>query len=62
MGVLHVAIVFVFVVLRYRLALQDTRQVLSMPKEAVGTQNWILCNQMQHRLNRVIQQLRAGSY
>lgn len=45
---------------RYKSALQDVKCVLSMPANTVGAANWTLCNQMQHRLNRVVQQLKQG--
>mmetsp|Transcript_21631 Transcript_21631/g.28374 ORF Transcript_21631/g.28374 Transcript_21631/m.28374 type:complete len:320 (-) Transcript_21631:360-1319(-) len=45
---------------RYRYALQDVRQVLAMPFEEVGQANYQLANGMQHRLNRVVQQLKSG--
>ena len=45
---------------RYKSALQDVKYVLQMPPPQVGQANWTLCNQMQHRLNRVVQQLKAG--
>ena len=45
---------------RYKSALQDVKYVLQMPPADVGQANWSLCNQMQHRLNRVVQQLKAG--
>lgn len=44
---------------RYRFALQDVKAVLAMPFEKVGKVNFELCNGMQHRLNRVVQQLKA---
>ena len=44
---------------RYRFALQDVKTVLSMPFHKVGKQNFDLCNGMQHRLNRTVQQLKA---
>jgi stress-induced-phosphoprotein 1 len=44
---------------RYRSALQDVRQVLAYGQESVGKSSYDLCNGMQHRLNRVIAQLRA---
>ncbi|CAM9681744.1 unnamed protein product [Phaeothamnion confervicola] len=44
---------------RYRFALQDVRTVLAMPQDQVGTANWNLANGMQHRLNRVVAQLKA---
>jgi stress-induced-phosphoprotein 1 len=43
---------------RYRFSLQDCKTVLSMPYEKVGKANWDLCNMMQHRLNRTVQQLK----
>lgn len=45
---------------RYRFALQDVRAVLHMPPELAGAANIALANGMQHRLNRVIQQLKQG--
>lgn len=45
---------------RYKLALQDVRQVLAFGQEKAGKQNYDLANGMQHRLNRVIAQLRQG--
>mmetsp|Transcript_7710 Transcript_7710/g.11608 ORF Transcript_7710/g.11608 Transcript_7710/m.11608 type:complete len:321 (+) Transcript_7710:101-1063(+) len=46
---------------RYRYALQDIRTVLSMPPDVVGSTNLNLANGMQHRLNRVVQQLKQAS-
>jgi len=43
---------------RYRFSLQDCRSVLAMPYEKVGKVNFELCNMMQHRLNRTVQQLK----
>lgn len=43
---------------RYRFALQDCKFVLQMPYEKVGKTNFDLCNMMQHRLNRTVQQLK----
>merc|ERR1712187_919283 len=43
---------------RYRFALQDIKTVLNMPYEKVGKSNFELCNMMQHRLNRTVQQLK----
>jgi stress-induced-phosphoprotein 1 len=43
---------------RYRFALQDCKSVLQMPYEKVGKSNFDLCNMMQHRLNRTVQQLK----
>merc|ERR1719421_2460900 len=45
---------------RYKSALQDVKTVLSMPQATVGQANWSLCNMMKERLNRVVQQLKAG--
>jgi stress-induced-phosphoprotein 1 len=45
---------------RYKLALQDVRQVLAYGIEVVGKPTYDLANGMQHRLNRVIQQLRSS--
>lgn len=44
---------------RYRFALQDVKTVLSMPYDKVGQANFQLCNGLQHRLNRTVQQLKA---
>lgn len=46
---------------RYRFALQDVRTVLAQPFELVGQANYQLANGMQHRLNRVVQQLKSAS-
>lgn len=43
---------------RYRFALQDVKTVLSMPFHKVGKQNFDLCNGMQHRLQRTVDQLK----
>merc|ERR1711981_1283081 len=43
---------------RYRFALQDIKTVLTMPYDKVGKSNFDLCNMMQHRLNRTVQQLK----
>ena len=43
---------------RYRFALQDCKTVLSMPLDKIGKANYDLCNMMQHRLNRTVQQLK----
>lgn len=43
---------------RYRFALQDCKSVLQMPSGTVGKANIDLCNMMQHRLNRTVQQLK----
>jgi stress-induced-phosphoprotein 1 len=45
---------------RYRYALQDVRAVLAMPADVVGAANVTLANGMQHRLNRVVQQLKQS--
>lgn len=44
---------------RYRFALQDVKQVLGMPYHKVGKQKFELCNMMQHRLQRTVNQLKA---
>lgn len=44
---------------RYRFALQDVKQVLGMPYHKVGKQNFDICNMMQHRLQRTVNQLKA---
>lgn len=44
---------------RYKSALQDVRAVLALPIEVTGRQTYDLANGMQHRLNRVIQQLKG---
>lgn len=44
---------------RYRFALQDVKTVLAMPYSKVGKANFDLCNMMQHRLNKTVQQLKA---
>mmetsp|Transcript_12565 Transcript_12565/g.29684 ORF Transcript_12565/g.29684 Transcript_12565/m.29684 type:complete len:326 (-) Transcript_12565:268-1245(-) len=46
---------------RYRFALQDIKMVLAMPGAKVGKSNYDMCNMMQHRLNRTVQQLKAGN-
>jgi hypothetical protein len=43
---------------RYRFALQDVKTVLAMPYHLVGKQNFDLCNGMQHRLQRTVNQLK----
>mmetsp|Transcript_579 Transcript_579/g.586 ORF Transcript_579/g.586 Transcript_579/m.586 type:complete len:321 (+) Transcript_579:62-1024(+) len=45
---------------RYKSSLQDVRQVLSFGVDAVGKSTYDLANGMQHRLNRVIAQLKSG--
>ena len=44
---------------RYRFALQDVKTVLQMPFHKVGKANFDLCNGMQHRLQRTVNQLKA---
>jgi stress-induced-phosphoprotein 1 len=44
---------------RYKSALQDVRQVLAYGVEVVGKPSFDLANGMQHRLNKVIAQLRG---
>lgn len=46
---------------RYKSALQDVRQVLALGQEAVGKATYDLANGMQHRLNRVIADMRKNS-
>ena len=46
---------------RYKSALQDVKQVLNLGYAVVGDANYKLCNGMQHRLNRVVQQLKQMS-
>lgn len=46
---------------RYKSSLQDVRQVLSYGPDKVGKSSFDLCNGMQHRLNKVIAQLKAQS-
>ena len=43
---------------RYKSALQDIRQVLAYQPEVIGKTTYDLANGMQHRLNRVISQLK----
>lgn len=43
---------------RYKSSLQDVRQVLSLGPQTAGKASYDLANGMQHRLNRVIQQLK----
>jgi stress-induced-phosphoprotein 1 len=43
---------------RYRFALQDVKTVLQMPYNQVGKANFDLCNGMQHRLQRTVDQLK----
>ena len=44
---------------RYKSALQDVRLVLSLGLDVVGKSSYDLANGMQHRLNRVIAQLKS---
>lgn len=46
---------------RYRFALQDVKTVLGMPYHKVGKANFDLCNGMQHRLQRTVNQLKKMS-
>ena len=46
---------------RYRFALQDVKTVLQMPYTKVGKTNFDLCNGMQHRLQRTVDQLKKMS-
>ncbi|GAX11692.1 hypothetical protein FisN_7Lh061 [Fistulifera solaris] len=43
---------------RYRFALQDVKTVLQMPAHKVGKANVDICNMMQHRLQRTVDQLK----
>ncbi len=43
---------------RYRFALQDVKTVLQMPFSQVGKANFDLCNGMQYRLQRTVDQLK----
>jgi len=45
---------------RYKLALQDVKFVISMGINTAGMQNYTLCNQMQGRLVRVVEQQKRG--
>jgi len=45
---------------RYKLALQDVRAVLAFGPDVSGKQTYDLANGMQHRLNKVIAQLKQG--
>lgn len=47
---------------RYKLALQDVKYVISLGLPVVGAQNFKLCNQMQSRLARVVEQLKSGKF
>lgn len=45
---------------RYKSALQDVRQVLGLGVDAVGKTTYDLANGMQHRLNKVIADLKKN--
>ncbi len=45
---------------RFRFALQDIRTVLALSPDVVGPTNLQIANGMQHRLNRVVQQLKQA--
>lgn len=45
---------------RYKSAMQDVRQVLAYGQEKCGKASYDLANGMQHRLTRLIQQLKQG--
>lgn len=45
---------------RYKSALQDVRQVIALGVEKAGRATYDLCNGMQHRLNKVILQLKQA--
>mmetsp|Transcript_36730 Transcript_36730/g.75303 ORF Transcript_36730/g.75303 Transcript_36730/m.75303 type:complete len:320 (-) Transcript_36730:150-1109(-) len=45
---------------RYKSSLQDVRQVIALGMDKVGKPTYDLANGMQHRLNKVIQQLKSG--
>jgi len=45
---------------RYKFALQDVKTVLQLPADIVGGANYKIANEMQHRLNRVVAQLKMG--
>ena len=47
---------------RYKLALQDVKFVISLGVNGAGMQNYKLCNQMQGRLQKVIDKLKAGDF
>ena len=44
---------------RYKSALQDVRTVIALGPDVAGKASYDLCNGMQHRLNRVIAQLKS---
>jgi hypothetical protein len=43
---------------RYRMALTDVKVVLKMGYAKIGKSNFELCNAMQHRLQRTVDQLK----
>lgn len=43
---------------RYRFALQDCKAVLMMGQDKIGKTNYDLCNGLQHRLQRTVDQLK----
>mmetsp|Transcript_30378 Transcript_30378/g.35846 ORF Transcript_30378/g.35846 Transcript_30378/m.35846 type:complete len:324 (+) Transcript_30378:42-1013(+) len=47
---------------RYKLALQDVKYVISLGANVAGLQNYKLCNQMQGRLQIVIEKLKSGNF
>jgi stress-induced-phosphoprotein 1 len=47
---------------RYKLAIQDVKHVIALGLNVAGQQNYKLCNQMQSRLNIIIEKLKSGSY
>lgn len=47
---------------RYKLALQDVKFVISLGVSAAGMENYKLCNQMQSRLQIVIEKLKSGNF
>ena len=47
---------------RYKLALQDVKYVISLGVNGAGMQNYKLCNQMQSRLQKVIDKLKSGDF
>lgn len=47
---------------RYKLAYQDVKHVIALGPNAAGVQNYKLCNQMQSRLNTVIEKLKSGNF
>ena len=47
---------------RYKLALQDVKYVIGLGVNGAGMQNYKLCNQMQGRLQVVIQKMKDGKF